>query len=138
MDEVGSSGQILPDESPDPAGLAVHHLVVGSAGVVSGGGDVIEAPGANGLLETEVLAAVSRTGHHRSVADLAKQDEPLPPGQVPRPRPNDLPHLHQSQKTLYSNGIKPLSPSLESSNQQGDSGSSFPVAKRKRAPNGVW
>ena len=37
MDEVGDSGQILPDESPDPAGLPVHHLVVGSADVVSGG-----------------------------------------------------------------------------------------------------
>ena len=44
----------------------------------------------------------------------------------------------KAEKTLYSNGSKPLSPSLESSNQQGDSGSSFPVAKRKRAPNGVW
>ena len=40
----------------------------------------IEAPGANGLPETEVLAAVSRTGHHRSVADLEKQDDPPPPG----------------------------------------------------------
>jgi hypothetical protein len=37
MDEVGYSGQILPDESPDPAGLAVHHLVVGAADVASGG-----------------------------------------------------------------------------------------------------
>ena len=72
--------------------------------------DVIEASGANGLLETVVLAAVSRTGHHRSAADLAKQDEPPPPGQVPRPRANDLPDLHQSRKNVIQQRQQTVEP----------------------------
>jgi hypothetical protein len=40
----------------------------------------IEARGADGFPQTQIIAAVVRTGHHRSVADLASKVDPPPPG----------------------------------------------------------
>ena len=40
----------------------------------------VEAPRPDGQAQTQIPAAVVRKGHHRTVADLEKRDDPPPPG----------------------------------------------------------
>lgn len=65
----------IPGELEKPARALTDSGFYSEAAVAA-----IEAPGADGLPETEVLAAVARTGHHRTVEDLEKKADPPPPG----------------------------------------------------------
>lgn len=80
-DAPNDKEQLVPTLASIPAELGKPHTVLTDSGFYSEAAvAAVEAPGADGLRETEVLAAVKRTGHHRRVADLEKQDDPPPPG----------------------------------------------------------
>lgn len=67
-----------------PTTAAIPTAVVGSVGAVLVDNgfyseEAVKAVESNG--QTVVYAAVEKNGHHRSVADLEKKAEPLPPGE---------------------------------------------------------
>ena len=96
----------IPDELGKPALALTDSGFYSEAAVAA-----VEAPGPDGLSETEVLAAVVRTGHHRSVADLEKQHDPPPPG----PQATSREHMihrtaTQAGKALYKQRQQTVEP----------------------------
>ena len=80
-DAPNDKEQLVPTLASIPAELGKPDTVLTDSGYYSEAAvAAIEAPGPDGRPETEVPAAVVRTGHHRSVADLEKHDDPPPPG----------------------------------------------------------
>ena len=80
-DAPNDKEQLAPTLASIPEELGKPNTVLTDSGFYSEAAVVgIEAPGADGLPGTQIIAAVARTGHHRSVADLEKQDDPPPPG----------------------------------------------------------
>ena len=72
--------QLAPTLASIPAALGKPAISLTDSGFYSEAAvAAIEAPGADGLPGTKIIAAVARTGHHRSVADLEKRDDPPPP-----------------------------------------------------------
>ena len=93
--------QLVPTLASVPAELGKPDTVLTDSGFYSEAAvAAVEAPGPDGLPGTEVLAAVVRTGHHRSVADLEKQDDPPPPG------PQATAREHMIHRTATQTGKK--------------------------------
>ena len=80
-DAPNDKEQLVPTLASIPAVLGKPDLALIDSGYYSEAAvAAVEAPGTDGLPATQVIAAVGRTGHHRSVTDLEKQDDPPPPG----------------------------------------------------------
>ena len=79
--------QLAPTLASIPAELGTPDTALTDSGFYSAAAvAAIEAPGADGLPGPRIIAAVARTGHHRSIADLEKHDDPPPPGPAATPR----------------------------------------------------
>ena len=104
--------QLVPTLASIPAELGKPDTVLTDSGFYSEAAvGAVEAPGPDGLPETQVLAAVVRKGHHRSVADLEKRDDPPPPG----PQATAREHMiHRTAtgagKTLYKQRQQTVEP----------------------------
>ena len=87
-----------------------------------------------------VYAAVEKTGHHRSVADLEKKPEPEPPGGGRERDRSDAPPPadHGGQERFTSCDSKRSSRCSGSSSRCWGSGSSGCAAGRKWRWNGRW
>ena len=73
--------QLVPTLASIPAELGKPERVLTDSGFYSEGAvSALEAPGEDGRPGVEVIAAVTRKGHHRSVGDLEKKADPPPPG----------------------------------------------------------
>ena len=80
-DAPNDKEQLAPTLAAIPEELGKPDTVLTDSGFYSEAAVVaLETPGADGLPGPQIIAAVVRTGHHRSVADLEKQDDPPPPG----------------------------------------------------------
>ena len=73
--------QLLPTLASIPAELGKPERALTDSGFYSEAAvTAAEAPGEDGLPGVEIIAAVKKKGHHRSVADLEKKDDPPLPG----------------------------------------------------------
>ena len=73
--------QLIPTLASIPAELGKPDIALIDSGFYSAAVvAAIEAPGADGLPGPQIIAAVQRTGHHRSIGDLEKHEDPPPPG----------------------------------------------------------
>ena len=73
--------QLLPTLASIPAELGKPERVLTDSGFYSEAAvAAVEAPGEDGSPGVEVIAAVKKKGHHRSVEDLEKKADPPPPG----------------------------------------------------------
>jgi transposase len=80
-DAPNDKQQLAPTLASIPAALGKPDTALTDSGFYSEAATAaLEAPGADGQPGTRIIAAVARTGHHRSVADLEKHDDPAPPG----------------------------------------------------------
>ena len=80
-DAPNDKEQLVPTLASIPTELGKPHTALTDSGFYSAAAvTAIEAPGVDGLPGTIIIAAVARTGHHRSVADLEKHGDPPPPG----------------------------------------------------------
>ena len=73
--------QLLPTLASIPAELGKPERALTDSGFYSEAAvTAAQAPGEDGLPGVEIIAAVKKKGHHRSVADLEKKDDPPLPG----------------------------------------------------------
>lgn len=73
--------QLVPTLASIPAELGKPERVLTDSGFYSEAAvAAVEAPGEDGRPGVEVIAAVKKKGHHRSVEDLEKKADPPPPG----------------------------------------------------------
>ena len=80
-DAPNDKEQLAPTLAAIPAGLGKPDTGLTDSGFYSEAAvAAVEAPGSDGLPGIQIIAAVVRTGHHRSVTDLEKHDDPPPPG----------------------------------------------------------
>jgi len=102
-DAPNDKEQLIPTLAAIPAELGKPDTCLTDSGFYSEGAvAAIEAPGADGLPGTQIIAAVARTGHHRSIADLEKHDDPPPPGPAATARERmQYRTSTQAGKTLY-------------------------------------
>ena len=111
-DAPNDKEQLAPTLASIPEELGKPNTVLTDSGFYSEAAVAdIETPGADGLTEIQIIAAVARTGHHRSVADLEKQDDPPPPGPKATARERMIHRTAtKAGKTLYKQRQQTVEP----------------------------
>jgi transposase len=111
-DAPNDKEQLAPTLASIPAGLGKPSIALTDSGFYSEAAVAgIEALGADGLPQTQIIAAVVRPGHHRSVADLESKDDPPPPGPGATAR-EDMIHRSATKagKALYKQRQQTVEP----------------------------